>query len=283
MNPRYGAQDLSLEWTYRSTVPALNDCEVVHARYIGHEFPSHAHAEFVIAGVLEGAESFRFRARDMTAPKGSLILLNPHEEHTGHAADKAWSYVAIYPASECVQQCLGGEMPSLGAPSLRFSEPVVTDRRLLRRLVALHNAAESKSSSLAIQSLFAEFIFDLSMRHGSFKLESTSRCDAAIRKVRDRLDADPTDNADLIALAAVGGVSPLKLLREFRLSVGCTPQVYRTLLRLRLAKNALSRGLPLAQAAVEAGFCDQSHFTRVFRRWTGSPPGLFIRTVHRSL
>ncbi|MGD0142651.1 MAG: AraC family transcriptional regulator [Rhizomicrobium sp.] len=101
-----------------------------------------------------------------------------------------------------------------------------------------------------------------------------------MRKVRERLDADPADNSDLAALAAIGGVSPLKLLRAFRLSVGCTPQVYRTVQRLRLAKRALAQGHPLAQAAIEAGFYDQSHFTRVFRRWTGSAPGSFARAVH---
>ncbi|TML09662.1 MAG: helix-turn-helix transcriptional regulator [Actinobacteria bacterium] len=38
--------------------------------------------------------------------------------------------------------------------------------------------------------------------------------------------------------------------------------------------------LPLAVLAVEAGFCDQSHFTRAFRRLYGVTPARF-RAMHR--
>jgi AraC family transcriptional regulator len=43
--------------------------------------------------------------------------------------------------------------------------------------------------------------------------------------------------------------------------------------RVDRAGELLRRGsLELAQVAVECGFCDQSHFTRVFRRYTGASP-----------
>lgn len=280
MNPRNSAGGQSSEWAYRSILPTLGGSEMLHARYVRHKFACHAHAEFVIAGVLEGAESFRHEGCDITAPEGSMILLNPYAEHTGHATGVAWSYVAIYPPSKFVHQCLYGDRRARDGGSLRFKYPIVRDPRLLRQLVALHFAVKSKSSELAMQSLFAEFMFELATCHGTYEPANASRFESGVRTVRERLDADPADNSDLAALAAVGGISPLKLLRAFRRSVGCTPQVYRTVQRLRLAKGALLRGQPLAEAAVEAGFYDQSHFTRVFRRWTGSAPGLFARSVH---
>jgi AraC-like DNA-binding protein len=259
----------------------LGGSEILHARFVGHKFASHAHAEFVIAGILEGAESFRHQGSNITAPQGCMILLNPYEEHTGHATRVAWSYIAIYPSHEVVRQWLDGEKLAHRGGPLRFKYPVVRGPRLVHQLIALNQAVRSISSSdLAIQSLFAEFMSDLATSHGSYEPASASRFELAVRKVRERLDADPADKSDLLTLAAIGGISPLKLLRAFRSSIGCTPHVYRTAQRLRLAKRALIRGQPLAQAAAEAGFCDQSHFTRVFRRWTGSAPGLFARSVH---
>jgi AraC-like DNA-binding protein len=252
---------------------------MLHARDVRHKFSCHAHSEFVIAGVLEGAESFRHEGRDITAPEGSMILLNPYAEHTGHATGVAWSYVAIYPPSAFVYQSLHGDMRARGGGSLRFKYPIVRDPGLLRQLVALYFAVKSKSAELATQALFADFMFDLAARHGTYEPANASRFEPAVRTVRERLDADPADNADLAALAAAGGISPLQLLRAFRLSVGCTPQIYRTVQRLRHAKRALIQGQPLAEAAVGAGFYDQSHFTRVFRRWTGSAPGSFTKSV----
>ena len=41
----------------------------------------------------------------------------------------------------------------------------------------------------------------------------------------------------------------------------------------RLARHQLSeRHRPLSQIAAEAGFADQSHFTRTFKRFTGLTP-----------
>jgi transcriptional regulator GlxA family with amidase domain len=45
--------------------------------------------------------------------------------------------------------------------------------------------------------------------------------------------------------------------------------------RVRLAKTLLAQGLPIAQAAVEAGFVDQAHLTKHFKRIFGVTPGRY--------
>jgi AraC-like DNA-binding protein len=42
-----------------------------------------------------------------------------------------------------------------------------------------------------------------------------------------------------------------------------------------LGKRLLAEGMPVSQAALETGFSDQSHFTRVFRQYTGATPGQY--------
>jgi AraC-like DNA-binding protein len=42
--------------------------------------------------------------------------------------------------------------------------------------------------------------------------------------------------------------------------------------RLALSRTAIESGLPLAQVAAEAGFADQSHMTRQFKRAYGLTP-----------
>ena len=132
----------------------------------------------------------------------------------------------------------------------------MSDTELLQRLVALNRAVRAHASPLQTQTLFADFMLELAMRHGTRSLAVTPRFESAVRRVRERMDADPADDSDLAALAAGGGIAPLQLLRAFRRSIGCTPQVYRTAQRLRVAKRALAAGQSLAQAALEAGFCD---------------------------
>jgi len=69
-------------------------------------------------------------------------------------------------------------------------------------------------------------------------------------------------------------------LRAFRRTTGLPP--HRWLLRHRVEKaKALLResALPLHDVALECGFADQSHLTRVFTRWAGQAPGTWRRSV----
>ncbi len=55
--------------------------------------------------------------------------------------------------------------------------------------------------------------------------------------------------------------------------LGASPSRLRQWLRLQVAMRALSRGAGIAEAALDAGFADQAHFTRLLVRWFGITPG----------
>jgi transcriptional regulator GlxA family with amidase domain len=58
-----------------------------------------------------------------------------------------------------------------------------------------------------------------------------------------------------------------------------TPHAYQTQVRVRRAKLLLREGLPVTQVAVEAGFYDQAHLTRHFKRIVGLPPARYVKEV----
>src|SRR5262249_40087638 len=74
-------------------------------------------------------------------------------------------------------------------------------------------------------------------------------------------------------LAQTTGTDRFTLARHFRRAFGTSPDRYRTLRRLALARSAIENGLSLARAAAESGFADQSHMTRHFKRTYGLTPG----------
>ena len=86
--------------------------------------------------------------------------------------------------------------------------------------------------------------------------------------------ADP--NLDLDQLADAAHVSPSSLGRAFRDVLDTTPWRYVMRRRIDHAKRLLvGTGRSLADIALDAGFYDQAHFSRAFKRFTGTTPGAF--------
>jgi len=77
-------------------------------------------------------------------------------------------------------------------------------------------------------------------------------------------------------------VHPAHLARAFRAHFRMSMGPYVRRLRLDWAAGELARSdLPLAAVALAAGFADQSHFTRTFKRYLGVTPNVYRRTRGR--
>ncbi len=100
------------------------------------------------------------------------------------------------------------------------------------------------------------------------------------RRVKERLHEDFREPLRMRDLARDAGVHPVHLARVFRKLEQRTPGDYQQRLQIRAAcELLLNPEWPLAIIAAECGFADQSHFTRVFRRMSGTTPARFRRAM----
>jgi AraC family transcriptional regulator len=106
----------------------------------------------------------------------------------------------------------------------------------------------------------------------------------ALRRVRTYIEAHIGERISLDALALQAGVSRFHFARQFRLSTGESPMGYLRRMRIERSKSILqTRDTTIAEVAARLGFSDQSHFTRIFGRLVGVPPGSFARSDDWSL
>lgn len=135
------------------------------------------------------------------------------------------------------------------------------------------------ASSLVIEGLTLEIIAEAS-RQITKPEQAASRW---LERVREILHDQFADNLTLASIAKTVGVHPVYLASSFRKKYQCTVGDYRQQLRVEFACRELTEShSSLAQIALASGFANQAHFSRTFKRLTGTTPARYRADTHRS-
>jgi AraC-like DNA-binding protein len=241
-------------------------------------FPRHTHDQYGIGVIDRGAQASVSDARQVEAGPGDLIFVNPGEVHDGRTRDgkpRAWRMLYLDPGllSRAREDVLESHH---GAPA--FSAPVASDASMRALFDALHaqvtqsgGALDAMAGELAVLRLVA------GLEQRLFRRPLPRRHDGRIARARERIDDVPAAPLTLTGLAEDAGMSRFQLHRAFLRELGLSPHAYILQQRLALARRLIRGGMPLAEAALAAGFCDQSHLNRWFARAYGVPPGRYAQ------
>lgn len=95
----------------------------------------------------------------------------------------------------------------------------------------------------------------------------------AVKRMCALLDSTaPEHDVTIAQLARQSGLSMRQLRHRFTEELGINPRAYLRWRRLRRAIDAIMHGATLTQAALEGGFADGAHFSRVFQAQFGMSP-----------
>ena len=78
-------------------------------------------------------------------------------------------------------------------------------------------------------------------------------------------------------LCKVSGLRRRQTIEAFERQTGLPPHSYHLGLKIGAVKSMLRSGLSATEAAMQAGFADQSHMTRHFVAIVGTTPRLYAR------
>ena len=94
----------------------------------------------------------------------------------------------------------------------------------------------------------------------------------------DWIERQLGENLTMAEVSERLGMSRRTLERYFQSKTGMSPSEYRKKCRIARARKLLRHSQhSLAEIAGECGFCDQSHFTRIFREEMEMSPGAWRR------
>jgi AraC-like DNA-binding protein len=258
----------------RST-QAENGVEFLEAWFQGSAYHKHRHDTYGVCLTTAGVQAFDYRGAAEISLTGQVTVLHPDELHDGHAGtEEGFGYRMLYvdPALifAAVQTICGR------ASSLPFVHaPVVVSPALA---AAIAGAFQTTREPLAIDSLVVQLAEGLVQADPSCRQAALPRRFdlAALERARQFLDAHKTRVVRSEELEAVTGLTRYDLARQFRTLCGTSPYRYLLMRRLDVARAQVARRRPLAQVALEAGFADQAHFTRMFRATFGVTPARYV-------
>lgn len=259
----------------------LGGLELVEAVHRRPRFARHAHPTYAVGVVSWGLNRFRYRGAFHTARAGALCTVTPDEVHEVEpAGGLGFAYRCLYPRPEQLRlaaEAIGGRRE----PGTLLLPPVIEDPEAARLVGGLFLAEEQGAPLLERETRLLALLARVVTRHAlaPVRPREPSVPAAAIAGARDYLAAHAAENVALSRLAGLVGLDPFALLRGFSRAYGLPPHAWLLQERVRLAQRLLRAGRSPAEAAAEAGFSDQSHLNRHFRRILGVTPGAYRRAA----
>lgn len=237
-----------------------------------HAFPRHSHDQYGIGIMTSGAQRSWSAIGQVESRAGDVIMVNPGEIHDGVPADAAargWKILYFEP------DLIRHELADDAADGDVVIRPVARDTALAAEVMRLFRRIEQRVQDAgAVEESLWCCLMKVMQQHqiGGPPAPCTS---PTVAKAVQRLDEAPELPITLAELAAFSSVSRFQLLRGFARELGTTPHAYLVQRRVRLVRRLLASGESPTDAALAAGFADQSHMTRAFVRHFGITPARY--------
>lgn len=222
-----------------------------------------------LAFVLEGAVCKTFSRSSTTLSSGSLVSIPAGAAHSSAFGERGCTVLVIRGGA-------GGD---------HLLRPLVSHRAEARAAASTFLGLQlvreldrpGPYSELAVEGLALELLACAGRAVDRERPGGTW-----IEAVRELIHAASPRVPSLQELGAAVERHPAHVARTFRTTHGATIAVYTRSLRLEWAASAIATSDdPLSRIAMDAGFADQSHFTRWFKRHHGVTPGRY-REAQRS-
>lgn len=264
---RLGRANLGLPQYLRRS----GDMQVSSTTYTGaHALPRHEHEHAYLCLVAAGAYRQHTSGRDSECRQGLLLVHPAGHRHANRFAPQGARCLSVF-LPDNLSDTPGPRQLLAEHRQMHLPDMARMLARLDSELVATDNA-----TGLALESAVLELVA-MACRH-----DDSGRHPAWLARVLERLHDNPCDPPRLADLAALAGVHPAHLARRFRQVKGVSVGEYQRGLRINLARDQLAdRQRSIADVAAAAGFADQSHFSRVFKRMVGDTPRAFRQKTQK--
>jgi len=235
---------------------SIKGIEIKRCSYSEQSYKEHVHEELSIGYIEKGATAFDFNGKNYSFTEGEGIIIPPYISHICQPIDlNYWQFVMLYIDTSYYE----GE----------FNVP--------RKLIDIE------------LDKFKDFLGNLSGKNADFEVENTlidllttctlldeknniPRPDKVLENIYNYIKNNYLENITLESLETIFNLNKFTIIRGFKSIYNTTPSSFQLQLKVAHSKGLLARGMNILDVSSEAGFYDQAHFTREFKKANGKTP-----------
>ncbi|QCI29158.1 AraC family transcriptional regulator [Caminibacter pacificus] len=229
-----------------------NDIFLITSKYQNTQFKPHFHDTYSFALITDGECVVNFKNKTIHYKKNDFRIINPYEIH--YVKGGIWGYKSVVFEKSFVNS---------------ITKEIINKENIIFK---------NKINSTKLNSLFLKmyekqeeniyfFFEELLSFSKEIKLPKIT-----LKKSIEYIDENFTQKIKLENLAYLEHISKYHFLRLFKNQTGLTPHQYIIIKRLNFALELMKKEKNLAYVAVRAGFSDQSHFIKEFKKVFGFTP-----------
>jgi AraC family transcriptional regulator len=230
----------------------------------GLQIDRHAHQHTHFTFILEGSFTESYDRMVLECVPGAALFVPANEPHTDRICPDGAHTIGVELSPGVAERVMSQTGVLKDARLIESPQLEQSGRRLYREFRSGDSASALSMEAIALEMLVQTARIRTTGERGE---------PAWMKTVRDHLHESYSEPISLAELGKLANVHETHLARAFRKRHGCTVGEY--VRRLRVDASALElkgSDKPVALIAAEAGFYDQAHFCRSFRRAYGGDP-----------
>lgn len=239
-------------------------------------YARHSHDVFSIGAITAGTSTYLHEKTSQIVTQGSVVLMNPGAVHACNPiADLPWSYLMLYVDSQWLGELQDQLLDTPGSGFQPLTATSSTDAALYSGLVNLYQVLVDPSLDTLHKQCTALSFFTLMQQRLGSAPHSLDKPMHRVEQAARFIDAHFSQPIKLDDLCAAASLSASYLIRAFEQRYHMTPHAYLINRRIQHARNQLRKGRLIADVAHEAGFADQAHLQREFKKHLAATPGQY--------
>ena len=231
----------------------------------------HTHSSLIISAVLDGYLSFQINERKVLLKKGLVAVVGPNILHCVRSYSHTFTGVYVLEIYGLPATCKNFNSGHFHM----FKSQLFQDNKNYDDFINLCQGLLSPLAAPRKIRLYSEWLHYLFTKHYPSQAKRNPEPDELADRIRKILDEHRGESPPFEEISQFCGYSKEHCNRIFRQAYNISMQAYFLNKKAVRAKDLLASNKPLAEIALECGFYDQSHFSRVFREIFQISPGKY--------